>query len=380
MKRWKTTIITAVILILAIGIFYKKVYLPKTTFSTIQAVRGDINVTISGIGNVGAKDIYVITAQTGGKILDIATDEGKWVQKGDLLLSMDGVDLPQQMDIAKANLQKANFEIKAAKEELKNQKAQKTLLEVTYNRYKRLKAQGFAAQAEYDKAKANLQSMDAGISATLAHIDSAKAASLGASKSIDAIASKIERLKVYAPVDGYVISKNAQVAQSVLPSTPILKIVDPKTLWVVAKIDERISAEINSGQNATIKLRSNPKESYEAIVKRVEPVSDAVTLEHEIDVAFKSVPKDFYINEQAQVQINIKRYTNVFKVPLKVVVQQNGKVGFWIVKESHAHFEEIQKIAQSDREIALSNADTNMQIIVPDATKKPLKEGMKIHL
>ncbi|MBU1658189.1 efflux RND transporter periplasmic adaptor subunit [bacterium] len=368
------------VIAVVVGVFYLKVYIPKSTFTTLKPTLGDLQVSVKGIGNVSALNIYSITAQTGGKILEILADDGKWVKKDDLLVVMDGVDLPQQLEVAKANFRKSQFEEMALQSELNNQKAQKALLQITYNRYAKLKEQGFASASEYDKANTELKSIDAGMHATASRIDSAKAAVVVASKNIDALEVKIDRLKVYAPVDGYVISKEAEVAQNVLPSTAILKIVDPTTLWVQTKIDERISAQIELNQKATITLRSEPDKVYEGVVKRIGAMSDNVTLEREIYIAFEHIPKPFYINEQAEVNINVKTYTNIIKVPLKVIVEKNAKVGMWIIKDGHAHFLDIEKIAQNGSEIAISNGDENTQIIIPDTAKKPLSENMKINL
>jgi hypothetical protein len=51
----------------------------------------------------------------------------------------------------------------------------------------------------------------------------------------------------------------------------------------------------------------------------------------------------------------------------------------WILKESHAHFHKIDKISQNDEEMAISNIDKDMQIIILDNSKKSLREGMKIN-
>ena len=380
MKSAYKNIVLIALLLLAGILFYKKVYIPKTTFTLLSPEKGELKASVNGIGNVEAEDIYNITAQSGGKIVNIFTNEGKWVKKGDLLIVMDGVDLPDQFQIAKATLKKAEFELVASKNELKNQQTQKDLLQKTYDRYAKLNKQGFAAQSEYDKALADLQSIDAMIQVSRSHINSAKAQILLSQKSIDAIKTRIDNLKVYAPVDGYVIAKEAETAQNVLPTNTILKIVDPKTLWVETKIDERISGAVRLGQKAEIILSSQPQKIYRGVVKRILPVSDPVTLEREVDVSFVSIPKPFYINEQAEVNINTSSYSDVLKVPLKVVVQQNGKAGVWISKEGHAHFQPLQKIAQDEHDMAVSNLEKESQIIIPDSTKKPLKEGMRIHL
>ncbi len=362
------------------AVFYNKVYIPKTTYKIINPTLGSLKETIRGIGNVNAKNIYAITAQSGGKILSINSDEGRWVKKGDLLVIMDGVDLLEQLEVLKATLQKNKYDIKASQDELIYQNIQKKLLEATYNRYIKLKEQKFVSQAEYDKAKTDLDSIYANMNATKAKINATKAAAEISDKNINVINAKLSRLNVYSPIDGYVIEKSVEVAQNILPSTPILKIIDTKTLWVETKIDERISSLIKEGQSANITLRSQKNKNYKGIVKRIGAVSDAITLEREIDIAFENIPKPFYINEQAEVSINVKAHTNVVKIPLEVVVQKNGKLGVWILEKSHAKFQTIIKIAQDEQSVAVENLTSNMEVIIPNSRKKPLKDGMKIHL
>jgi multidrug efflux pump subunit AcrA (membrane-fusion protein) len=185
----KYVIIAAIVAVLA-TIIYFKVFIPKHTFATLHPTTGNLQVSVQGIGNINALNIYSITAQTGGKIDRILTDEGRQVKKGDLLIVMDGVDLPQQLAIARSNLEKARYELKALQGELDNQKAQKTLLQITYSRYKKLNKQQFVAQAEYDKALAELQGIQAAIASTVSRIDSSRAGVVAAQKSIDGLQEK----------------------------------------------------------------------------------------------------------------------------------------------------------------------------------------------
>ena len=92
-KRIKYIII-AILVIVGIVLFYKNVYIVKTTYKTLSPKVANLDIKVFGIGNVSAKDIYSITAQTGGKIISILTDEGQWVKKGDLLITIDPVDIP----------------------------------------------------------------------------------------------------------------------------------------------------------------------------------------------------------------------------------------------------------------------------------------------
>lgn len=380
MNRYIKYALITILVTIGAAIFYNKVYIVKSTFATIKPTLGDLHVTIRGIGNVDAKNIYTITAQSGGKIENIYFDEGMWVKKGSLLLSIDPVELPMLLDEAKLSEQKARHEVDAAKSTLKSLEAQKVLLQTTYERYKKLMEQNFATQAEYDKAKSDLENINAQINASKAQIASATSEKLRLKKSIEAIDAKIARLKIYAPSDGYIVTKEAEAAQYVLPSTPIFKIVDPKTLWVKANVDERVADRIKLGQKASIKLRSKPESEINGTVERIVAMSNLVTLEREIAIGFDTVIDSFYINEQAEVELEVAKYENALKIPARLVVTKDGKKGVWVANSDNAHFQEISILAQNDEEVAISSGiNQQSELLLYNGGNKPLSDGMKIY-
>jgi len=379
MKKLLQYAVVVVLIILGGILFYKKVYIPKTTYETVTSTKGDLSVEVFGIGNVGAKYTYSITAQTGGKILSIQTDEGKWVKKGDLLITMDSVDIPQLLEETNLSVQKAGSELVATQKERESLLAQQRLAQINYTRYEKLKKRSFASKAEYDKAKADLDVIDAQIAAIQAHIKSAAMEVDRAQKSVEALNEKLSRYKVYAPVDGYVISRTAEVAQTVLPSQPVLMIVDPKDVWIRAYIDEKISGSVKVGQKAEITLRSQYEKRFSGSVKRIVAQSDAVTQEREVNVAFDTLPLPFYINEQAEVRIASKTYKDVVKVPLKALAYYEEKTGVWIDDSGKAHFVPLKVMARGHNEAAVTGVDDNTEILIASDNKKPLKEDADVH-
>jgi multidrug efflux pump subunit AcrA (membrane-fusion protein) len=379
MQKIAKYLLIALLIAGAATLFYKKVYIPKTTYETTTSTKGDLSVEVYGIGNVGAKNIYNITAQTGGKILSILTDEGEWVKKGDLLIAIDSIDIPQLLAEGKIAVEKAKSEYVASQKEIESLFAQKRLAQITYRRYAKLKKQSFASKAEYDKAKADLDVIDAQIAASKAHIASAKMEIDRAQRGLNALQEKLSRYEIYAPVDGYVIAKNAEVAQSVLPSQTILQIVDPKSVWVKTYIDEKISGNVKVGQKASIKLRSQHEKRFSGTVKRIVAQSDAVTQEREVNVAFDKLPIPFYINEQAEVSIASKTYKDVIKVPSNALSFYNEKTGVWVEEGGKAHFIALKILARGHKEVAIDGLKDAKTILIESAKNKPLKEGSSVH-
>ena len=378
-KRIKYIII-ALLAIVGGFLFYKNVYIVKTTYKTLSPKVANLDIKVFGIGNVSAKDIYSITAQTGGKIISILTDEGQWVKKGDLLITIDPVDMPELVQEMLISVEKTKSELKALVKESESLNTQKELASITYKRYENLVKQSFVSKSEFDKAKTDLNALNAQLEATLVRIESSKIEVQRTQKNADSLKTKLSRFQIYAPVDGYVISKSAEVAQNVASSTTILKIVDPKTLWIRAYIDEKISGDIKVGQKAEITLRSQSNKQFTGSVKRIVAQSDAVTQEREINVAFDELPIPFYINEQARVTINAKTISNAITIPLNTLKVEDGKEGVWTLIDNKAYFKELNIQAKGDNEAAIiSGIKTEDIIIIPDSSKKALSEGMRIH-
>ena len=372
--------LTVLALIATLGlVFYAKIYVPKTTYITLSATKTDIDVEIFGVGNVGAKNIYNISAQTGGEIMAMYTDEGEWVKKGDLIVILDAVDLPERIEEAKISVRKAGSELTASQKELDSLKAQEVLAKVTYERYARLKKQSFASQSEYDEAKADLDVVQAQIKGTKARIKSAQIEIVRTQKTVESLEVRYSRYKIYSPIDGYVISKGVEVAQSVTPSETIYEIVDPKTVWIKAYVDEKLSGDIRVSMSATITLRSQRDKPYKGTVKRIVAKSDPITQEKEVDIAFDHLPIPFYINEQAEVLIRTKHFSNITTLPLSALVYQDENPFVWTNVEGKAHSQKIEIIARNKTSIGVKNFDLNTKVIIMSKNNKTLYEGMSVN-
>jgi HlyD family secretion protein len=108
-----------------------------------------------------------------------------------------------------------------------------------------------------------------------------------------------------SPIDGIVISREAEAGSTIGAGTPVFKIANPKTLWVRAYIDERQSGPLQVGQKAVVTLRSTGEQKYAGIVSRIGVVSDRITEERVVYITLDHLPQPFSLGEQAEVQINL---------------------------------------------------------------------------
>ena len=113
-------------------------------------------------------------------------------------------------------------------------------------------------------------------------------------------------------------------------------LIDPKSIWVLAYIDESKAGEIKVGEPAEIALRSQPGQRIAGHVARIEPESDRVNEERKIEVAFEKIPKGINLGEQAEVYITTVTLPQALLVPEGAIVGLSKSRGtVWTVEDGH---------------------------------------------
>ena len=110
-----------------------------------------------------------------------------------------------------------------------------------------------------------------------------------------------------APYDAMVTGRLKELGAALGSGEPVFTLIDPKTIWVLAFIDESKAGEIKVGEPAEIVLRSHPSARHKGHVARIEPESDRVNEERRVEIAFDPIPANANLGEQAEVYITTVR-------------------------------------------------------------------------
>ena len=119
-------------------------------------------------------------------------------------------------------------------------------------------------------------------------------------------------------------------------------LIDPKTIWVLAYIDESKAGEIKVGEPAEIVLRSHANQRLHGRVARIEPESDRVNEERKVEIAFDQIPAYANLGEQAEVYITTVRLPQALLVPEAAIIGLGKKQGtVWTVEDGHLQQREV---------------------------------------
>jgi len=366
-------VIIAVLVLIAI-----KGPLAPVTVQTVVLKQGDLKPELFGIGTVEAKRSYTIGPTRTGKLQHLLVDEGDRVTAGQLLGQMGPVDLVDRLQSAQLNIEKYEHLVEAAQarlDEAKNRYAQAKREDIRYrDLVKKKQVSHEAAEAKAtDAITANDQ-----VHIAEADLEGTRHDLQRLQSDLKALQAQMDDLQLISPVAGIVSSREADPGSLVVGGTPILRIIDDKTLWVRVRIEQRGSADLEMGLPAEIFLRSRPEEPLAGEVARLELIADDLTEERWVDVSFVQIPKGVAIGTLANVTIQLPVVKQAEWLPAAALQHHERESGVWIVRDNRAHFAVVRTGTHTlDGKIQILSGVTADDLVV-SYTKKPLSEDLRL--
>lgn len=150
-----------------------------------------------------------------------------------------------------------------------------------------------------------------------------------------------ESLRLVSPVDGVIVSREAEPGTTVVAGQAVLRLVAPESLWVRPRVDQSRARGVQAGQLASIVLRSAPETPLPGRVARIEMQSDSVTEERVVNVSFDAPPARLYLDELAEVIIRLPGATDVLVVPSAAIAREGSQTGVWQMVGGQARFKPV---------------------------------------
>jgi RND family efflux transporter MFP subunit len=275
--------IIAIILIALTGVLYfTGIIVPATSVEVVsvsQIYPSQTFTLLNASGYVVAQRKAAVASKITGRLVALYVSEGSQVKKGQVIARLENEDTEAAREQAKASLSVANANLEQARAELKD-------ATLTYNRNKRLIANGAISQVEYEnseirhnRAKAVVDSAEATIKVNSAALKSATVAE--------------DYAIIRSPFDAVVLTKNADIGDIVTPlgaaanaKAAVVTIADMTSLEVEADVSESNLSLIKSGQPCQIQLDALPESRFNGVVKTIVPTADRSKASIMVKVAF----------------------------------------------------------------------------------------------
>lgn len=233
---------------------------PRVMYQTAKVERGDIEDLVSATGTVQPLEYVDVGAQVSGQLKKLHIEVGSVVKEGDLLAEIDPT-----VFLATVNARRAGLRNQLAT--MKDRKAQLVLAQLQYDRQKNLMAADATTKETLQTAEANLQSAKAQIEALQAQIEQTQSTLL-------ADEANLNYAKIYAPMNGTVVSLTARQGQTLNAnqSAPtILRIADLSTMTVQAQVSEAEVGKLRQGMEVYFTTLGSQGRRWYGKLRKVEP-------------------------------------------------------------------------------------------------------------
>jgi HlyD family secretion protein len=350
----------------------------KVTVTSVQ--EGKLNPAIFGIGTVEARRSWMVGPTVAGRVLSVRVDVGDVVKAGQLLAEMDPVDLDQRLAALDAAIARATSTQAAAQAQVADATARRELAAINAKRNQELAAQNFISPGSLEgrlqekaSADAALQAAQANLSGTAQDISRQRAERA-------ALQQQRGNVRLLAPSDAVVTSRDAEAGSTVVAGQPVLRLVDPASLWVRMRVDQGRSAGLAPGLKASIVLRSQPRTPLQGQVARVEMLADAVTEERIAQIAFAAPAVTASVGELAEVELQLPETASALLLPNASIQRQQGQTGVWRRSEGKPVFATVR--------LGTSSLDGRVQVLeglkagdsVVVYSQKALTEGARVQV
>lgn len=301
--------------------------------TTLRVDAGTLSPAIFGIGTVEARRSYFIGPTAAGRVKAVYSDVGETVKAGQLLAEIDPVDLDERLRSTEAAYARAASAVIAAEAQRKDALARRQLAELNAQRYRDLGGKNFVSASAVEGKQQELDSAQAAVEASEANLQGARQELQRLKADQEGLRQQRGNLRLLAPHDGMVVGRDAEPGSTVIAGQAVLRVVEPDSLWVKARLDQGRSRGLAVGQAAEIVLRSNASTPLAGKVARIEPVSDSVTEERIALVAFERIPAGLGVGEMTEVTVRTGPAQSGLVLPNAAIRQTPQGAGVWKIED-----------------------------------------------
>jgi HlyD family secretion protein len=300
----------------------------------IVEIERDVPIQVYGLGTVEAQILSQIGFEVAGTLIELHADYGDRVAAGTLLARLDSREQEARVAQGRAGVAQAESAIGQADAAIERAQANLTQKAQANERRQELVQRGNVsieaaqdAQSAYDMARAELAQAQSALEVAHANLEQAKAQAAFEE-------ARLAKFALHAPYDAVVVSRNRELGSMLTPGDQLFTLVDPKTVWVLAYIDEAKAGRVSVGQRAEVTLRSLADRRLPARVVRIDIESDRVNEERRVYVRCDDCPTEFHLGEQAEVVITVSELAEARLVPRIAVIGLEGRHGVvWTVED-----------------------------------------------
>lgn len=290
-----------------------------TSVRTATVSTKDMPQVVQITGNVKANNDIQVLPKSPGRVTNVYVDVGSIVKAGQVLATVEAVDMALRVKQAQAQLQQAQAGLEQAK--VQKQTAQRGI-----ERARALLEKGAMTQADFEGADAGAQLAAVGILGAEASVALADA-------NLALVQKAFEDTRITTPVAGVVTRKNINIGTMAQPATAAFSVQDQSSLKMEGAVPATYVPKLALGMAVEILVDELPGRSFVGKVSRLAPTLDAETRRGAIEIALEPA-EGLLPNMFGRAQISFGSSANVMVVPGTAVLSVAGQPAVYLIEKS----------------------------------------------
>jgi HlyD family secretion protein len=274
----KKILIGVAILVVGAGLVGANVYFKKDSGVTVQVEKVEkrnLEAIVSASGKIQARTTINISANTMGRVMKLAVDEGDIVKQGQFLLEIDPRAAKTQVERTDAGMSVQRTAVEQAKVQLESSKTQLKLAQDQLKRQQDLWRDQLTTKEALDRAENEVRVREREIELRQSEISMQTTRIRQSSADLDNARYNLGQVTIDSPIDGIVTRRNIELGETAVTGTMnnagtvLLTIADMSVIETELEVDETDIPNLRLGQPAKVTIDAIPDRTFNGKVTKI---------------------------------------------------------------------------------------------------------------
>jgi HlyD family secretion protein len=264
MTRRNVLIAVAIVLVgaavVAANLYFKKKQGAVVTVETIKA--RDLEAVVSASGKIQPKRSVNISADTVGRVVNLAVNEGQF------LLQIDPKSLSTRVESGTASLRVAEASLDQLRQGVETGRVQLQQAQQTLKRQQDLWSQQLTTREALDKAQNDVQAAQSALAEREKQVTAQQSRIAQERATLDSARYDLSKVRIQSPIDGIVTRRNIEEGEMVMigtmnnAGTVLLTLADMSIIEAQIEVDETNIPSVSIGQRAKVTVDALPDKTF----------------------------------------------------------------------------------------------------------------------
>jgi HlyD family secretion protein len=274
----KNVLIAIVIVLIGAGVVAANLYFKKDkglSVTTDVIKTRDLEAVVSASGKIQPKRLVNIAAETPGRVVNLAVQEGDRIHKGQFLLQIDPKSLSTRVDSGTASLQANVLTLDQMRQSIETARVQIDQAQQNLTRQRNLWAQQLTTREALDKAENDLKTAQSALSEREKQMKPQESRIAQERATLESARYDLSKVRIESPIDGIVTRRNIQEGETAVigtmnnAGTVLLQLADMGVIQAEVEVDETNIPTVQLGQRAKITIDALPDRSFKGHVSEI---------------------------------------------------------------------------------------------------------------